>query len=90
MTTAKVILWGTQIGTVALPDDSNIAVFRYDRNFLNSGIEVSPIVMPLDERSYSFAGLPLDAFHSAILEPAAWALWNSSLPSVRSTFCPKS
>lgn len=63
MTTAKVILWGTQIGTVALPDDSNVAVFRYDRNFLSSGIEVSPIVMPLDERSYSFAGLPHDAFH---------------------------
>jgi len=63
MTIAKVILWGTQIGTVALPDDSNVAVFRYDRNFLASGIEVSPIVMPLDERSYFFAGLSLDAFH---------------------------
>ncbi|MBQ6431685.1 MAG: type II toxin-antitoxin system HipA family toxin [Oscillospiraceae bacterium] len=63
MTAAKVILWGTQIGTVALPDDSKVAVFKYDRGFLESGIEVSPIVMPLDERTYSFAGLPMEAFH---------------------------
>lgn len=63
MTTAKVVLWGTQIGTVAIPDNSNIAIFKYDRDFLDSGIEVSPIVMPLDERTYSFAGLPAESFH---------------------------
>ena len=63
MTTAEVILWGTRIGTVALPDDSNTAVFRYDRDFLASGIEVSPIVMPLALRTYSFAGLPEETFH---------------------------
>ena len=28
MTFAEVLLWGTKIGTVALPDDSNIATFR--------------------------------------------------------------
>ena len=47
MTFAEVMLWGTKIGTVALPDDSNIATFRYDMDFLNSGIELSPITMPL-------------------------------------------
>ena len=35
MTFAEVMLWGTKIGTVALPDDSNIATFRYDRDFLD-------------------------------------------------------
>ena len=63
MTFAEVTLWGTKIGTVALPDDSNIATFRYDRDFLSSGIELSPLTMPLSTRQYSFAGLPYETFH---------------------------
>ncbi|MBQ3285166.1 MAG: type II toxin-antitoxin system HipA family toxin [Ruminococcus sp.] len=63
MTFAEVILWGTKIGTVALPDDSHIATFRYDNDFLNSGIEVSPLAMPLSTRQYSFAGLSAESFH---------------------------
>lgn len=63
MTIAEVILWDTKIGTVALPNDNHIATFRYDNNFLNSGIEVSPIVMPLSPRQYSFAGLSWETFH---------------------------
>ena len=63
MTFAEVLLWGTKIGTVALPDDSHIATFRYDRDFLSSGIELSPITMPLSTRQYSFAGLPYETFH---------------------------
>ena len=63
MTFAEVTLWGTKIGTVALPDNSNIATFRYDRDFLSSGIELSPITMPLSTRQYSFAGLPYETFH---------------------------
>lgn len=63
MTFAEVMLWDKKIGTVALPDDSQTATFQYDREFLYSGIEVSPIVMPLSPRQYSFAGLSLDTFH---------------------------
>ena len=63
MTFAEVTLWGTKIGTVALPDNGNIATFRYDRDFLGSGIELSPITMPLSTRQYSFAGLPYETFH---------------------------
>ena len=63
MTLAEVMLWNTKIGTVMLPDDSNISIFRYDRNFLNSGIELSPITMPLSSRQYTFAGLPFETFH---------------------------
>lgn len=62
MTLAEVMLWDTKIGTVMLPDNSNIAIFRYDRDFLNSGIEVSPITMPLSTRQYSFAGLSYETF----------------------------
>ena len=38
MTFAEVLLWGTKIGTVALPDDSHIATFRYDNDFLTDFI----------------------------------------------------
>lgn len=63
MTFAEVLLWGTKIGTVALPDDSHIATFRYDNDFLHSGIEVAPLTMPLNTRQYSFAGLSAVSFH---------------------------
>ena len=63
MTFAEVMLWDRKIGTVALPDDGNIATFRYDRDFLGSGIELSPVTMPLSARQYSFAGLPYATFH---------------------------
>ena len=45
-TTAKVMLWGSRIGTVSITDESPIARFEYDRDFLHSGIGVSPIMMP--------------------------------------------
>ena len=63
MTFAEVLLWGTKIGTVALPDDSHTATFRYDNDFLRSGIGVSPLTMPLSTRRDAFAGLSAESFH---------------------------
>lgn len=60
---ARVNLWGTTIGTVSITEESGIARFEYDRDFLQSGIQVSPIVMPLSERIYSFPGLSELSFH---------------------------
>ena len=62
---AEVILWGTHIGYVYLDDNSRYMTFEYDQNFINSGIEVSPLVMPLSERLYSFPELNYEAFHGA-------------------------
>ena len=62
MTFAEVMLWGSKVGTVAFPDDSNFATFRYDSDFLHSGIEVSPIAMPLSPRQYSFPALAIETF----------------------------
>lgn len=61
--TAEVYLWGTRIGIAYLPDNTEYVSFEYDRNFVKSGIEVSPLYMPLSERIYSFPSLPADAFH---------------------------
>ena len=48
-----------------MPDDSRVADFQYDAEFLNSGIEVSPLVMPLRLEPYRFPGLDADTetFH---------------------------
>ena len=59
---AGVYLWGTRIGTVAQESRSQAAVFTYEREFLRSGIEVSPLMMPLSERNYSFPGLRPESF----------------------------
>ena len=63
MTTAEVILWGSRIGAVTLPDGERFASFEYDPDFATSGIEVSPITMPLDTAVHRFPALPLESFH---------------------------
>ncbi len=62
-TDAAVRLWGTQIGAVSLGDDRTTAAFQYDPAFLASGIEVSPLHMPLAPQPYAFPGLNPGAFH---------------------------
>ena len=62
MTLAEVRLWGRTIGAVSLADGSSIAAFQYTPQFAASGIEVSPITMPLDTRVYMFPALALETF----------------------------
>lgn len=59
---AEVRLWGTRIGAVALEGGDLYAVFQYDPDFLASGIEVSPLMMPLAETPYRFPELALETF----------------------------
>lgn len=61
-TIAEVHLWGTRIGTVGLRDGERVASFEYDRDFISSGIQLSPIVMPLARRVYSFPTLSEGSF----------------------------
>ena len=60
---AKVQLWGRTIGAVSLEEGGEVAVFQYDADFARSGIEVSPLVMPLREQVYQFPALPRNTFH---------------------------
>ncbi|MCR5597053.1 MAG: type II toxin-antitoxin system HipA family toxin [Lachnospiraceae bacterium] len=55
--TAEVYLWGTRIGVIHQDITKTYASFEYDKNFLNSGIEVSPLRMPLGRNIYEFPGL---------------------------------
>jgi serine/threonine-protein kinase HipA len=62
MTDARAILWGREIGAASWLDDREIGVFQYAPEFVGSGIEVAPLMMPLREAPYEFPGLPRDAF----------------------------
>jgi serine/threonine-protein kinase HipA len=62
-TTAEVRLWGRRIGAVSLDEGDRHAWFEYDPAFARSGIEVSPLQMPLSREAFRFAQLSPDAFH---------------------------
>ena len=59
---AEVQLWGRTIGAVALEDSNAYAAFQYDPPFAQSGIEVSPITLPLSDQVYVFSQLPQKTF----------------------------
>lgn len=63
MTLAEVRLWGRRIAAVSIDGVNQHASFEYDPAFRSSGIEISPIAMPLSDRVYSFPELPLGTFH---------------------------
>lgn len=58
---AEVRLWGRKIGAVSLHD--GICNFEYAPSFRRSNIEVSPLMMPLSDRVYSFPSLSKRSFH---------------------------
>lgn len=62
MTNARVLLWGSEIGAVSWLDDREIGVFQYYPDFIRSQIQVAPLTMPLDIRTYSFPNLPRNTF----------------------------
>lgn len=61
-TDARVLLWGSEIGAVSWLEDREIGVFQYTPDFLHSGIELSPLHMPLREAPYEFPALPKNTF----------------------------
>lgn len=61
-TTAEIYLWGTRIGIIHQDLDRPYASFEYDRDFRQSGIQVSPIMMPLSDIVYEFPSLSGEPF----------------------------
>ncbi len=59
---AEVWLWGTRIGAVALEPGSPVASFEYDPAFLPSGIQLSPLHLPLVAGVHAFPALATDAY----------------------------
>ncbi len=62
MNDAEVLLWGSVIGAVSWLDDREVGVFQYAPDFIESGIQISPLMMPLSEFPYEFPALPRNTF----------------------------
>ena len=60
---AEVMLWGRTIGAVSLDKNKDVAAFEYDSAFAASGIEISPVTMPLSNRVYTFPELSQKTFY---------------------------
>ncbi len=60
---AEVQLWGRTIGAVALDGGRDVARFQYASDFARSGIEISPLTMPLTGEVYEFPALARNTFH---------------------------
>src|SRR5512133_184466 len=60
---ARVQLWGRTIGAVSLDEGREAAAFQYDPEVAQSGIELSPLAMPLGNQIYTFPALPERTFH---------------------------
>lgn len=54
---AEVVLWGTTIAVVRWDEQAEVADFQYTSEFLDFGIEVAPVVMPVSKQVYRFANL---------------------------------
>ena len=62
MTDANVVLWDRRIGAVSWDRTRARAVFQYDPEFVDAGIEVSPLTMPVRGSPYEFPALNRETF----------------------------
>ncbi|HEX19903.1 MAG TPA: type II toxin-antitoxin system HipA family toxin, partial [Acidiferrobacteraceae bacterium] len=60
---AEVKLWGRTIGAVSLEEGEEVAAFEYDPAFVQSGIEIAPLTIPLSNRVYTFPELSQKTFY---------------------------
>ncbi len=60
---ARVMLWGSVIGAVTWLADREIGVFQYSPDFLDSGIQPAPLMMPLGEFPHEFPALSRPTFN---------------------------
>jgi len=63
VTSAKVNMFGLNVGTFTWDQQVGAVIFEYNREFVRSGLEPSPLMMPVQEgRLYSFANLGRETF----------------------------
>jgi serine/threonine-protein kinase HipA len=62
MEAISVVYQSHNVGAVSFDTEKGTSAFQYTPAFVKSGIELSPIQMPLSDRIYSFPGLDYEAF----------------------------
>ncbi|OVE74271.1 toxin HipA, partial [bacterium B17] len=59
---ATVRLWSEDVGAVAWNGERGVAEFEYEASFINKGLEVSPLTMPLKSGVFSFPELNRETY----------------------------
>jgi serine/threonine-protein kinase HipA len=59
---ATVLLWERTVGAVAWDDTQNVARFEYDPAFIRRGLNISPLLLPLQNGVFSFPSLNPNTF----------------------------
>lgn len=59
---AEVRLWDQLVGALAFDAESGISTFEYAPKWLDSGVQIAPLTMPLSPRKYSFPNLNYATF----------------------------
>ncbi|MCH5172122.1 MAG: type II toxin-antitoxin system HipA family toxin [Erysipelotrichales bacterium] len=62
MASLEVRFKNKKIGVISLENGSKVCHFEYDKNFINSGIELSPFMMPISNKVSSFKDLDYETF----------------------------
>jgi len=57
MDAVAVYLWGRRVGALSWDAGRRVAQFQYDPEFIQAGLEISPLMMPLSQRVYQFNDL---------------------------------
>ncbi|MEI6632402.1 MAG: type II toxin-antitoxin system HipA family toxin [Chlamydiota bacterium] len=57
-----VFLWGHEVGAAAWDEEHTIARFEYTDDFLRTGLNIAPLMMPLQRGIFSFPGLNFKTF----------------------------
>lgn len=65
---ARVLLWDHMVGAVAWDETRGAATFEFDPDWLDRGLDIAPLMMPLREARrgrtrFQFPHLPPEAFH---------------------------
>lgn len=53
---------GRLVGAASFDTETRVGAFEYDPKFIDTGVELSPITMPLNQEIYSFPELGFDTF----------------------------
>lgn len=59
----NVSLWGRRVGTIIPAAERGLYAFCYDRAFVQGGIQIAPLEMPLRNEPYAFADLPINEYY---------------------------
>jgi serine/threonine-protein kinase HipA len=59
----EVLAWGRRVGAVALDPDTGWYAFAYSKEWVDSGIELAPLHMPLRQQPYEFPRLRRETFY---------------------------